>query len=244
MSKRVSFFHSVRSAVRGADESISTLGKLREWLADFIAVTVAPGGLEYWSSYTDHPYEADDRPTAALFTQDAPIKHAYAYAVQGSSEGYIVEMGLSYRTSPAPRLMPLFWIKLLDAEDVAWRVALAISAALNSIVLWDELPQIVDFAKALPHRNGMSQAYYISCDEPLIFRSADASFSVFGERTGKCWFVHEYPPLSKTSPFYVEALRNDWIALATALQISYSDRRCANTAAVCPQETHAFVDQA
>lgn len=129
-----------------------TVGATIAWLEKFINVLFPDNGIEYWS---DNQYGTGSRylkrgdlvPGAGC--TDGCVHHVACYVRQGNCEGRIIEVALSLRDG---QFKSLTWMKTFGKEDECWQIARAIDEALNSIIFWEEVPELVSMSEKVPRQ--------------------------------------------------------------------------------------------
>lgn len=126
-----------------------TVGALVAWLEKYVNVLFPENGIEYFG---DNRYRRgqflrrEDRVPGAGLTNDG-VHHVACYVRTGSNEGRIIEVALYLR---ADVFLSLAWIKSFGSADECWAIARAIDAALNSILFWGEVPELVAMSDKVP----------------------------------------------------------------------------------------------
>ncbi len=130
-----------------------TVGATIAWLEKFINVLFPDNGIEYWSDnqYGKGPrhLKRDDRLPRAGITDEC-VHHVACYVRPGNCEGRIIEVALSLRDG---QFKSLTWMKTFGKEDECWQIARAIDEALNSIIFWEEVPEIVSMSEKVPRQH-------------------------------------------------------------------------------------------
>ena len=129
-----------------------TVGATIAWLEKFINVLFPDNGIEYWS---DNQYGTGSRylkrgdlvPGAGC--TDGCVHHVACYVRPGNCEGRIIEVALSLRDG---QFKSLTWMKTFGKEDECWQIARAIDEALNSIIFWEEVPELVSMSEKVPRQ--------------------------------------------------------------------------------------------
>lgn len=187
---------------------------LRQWISDYIDVLFPDHGIYYWSA-SSRALAADD-PLPHVGGKDTDIHHVVAYVRQGSNEGRAIEVALSMQSG---EYRELAWAKSFGSDDECWRMAQAISNALDHIFSYDEVPEIVALAERVP-RNQFRR-YETAIEGPVFIEQDDHRFRVVTD-SGKVLDEREFS--IENSKFRVEAYVKDWTTVLRNLKLDCAIR--------------------
>lgn len=188
-----------------------TVGATIAWLEKFINLLFPENGIEYWS---DNQYGTGSRylkrgdlvPGAGC--TDGCVHHVACYVRPGNCEGRIIEVALSLRDG---QFKSLTWMKTFGKEDECWQIARAIDEALNSIIFWEEVPEIVQMSEKVPRQHNWHRQTSLT-EEVTILSGTDkvlvktSSGLVLDDR---CW------PAEKFAGSNATAVTQDWVTVLT-----------------------------
>ena len=197
------FFHAVKTIEQVGD---GTVGDLTDWLTKYINVLFPDNGIEYWA---DNRFangnglkRFQEVPSAGLKPDN--VHHVACYVRQGANEGRIIDICLYLRNDT---LKSLVWIKSFGNDDECWSIARAIDAALNAMLFFNELPEIVGMAEKLPRQQ-------IWCRETNLTDEVTVSASATSLRVvtagGIALDDRDWSAQGVNAKFYVDAYFKDW----------------------------------
>ena len=208
------FFHSV---IKGNIIGDGTVGDLIEWLEQYVNVLFPDNGIEYFS---DNQYAGptalkrfDHVPSAGC--QESDVHHVACYVRQGNCEGRIIEIGLYLRNDC---LRSLTWMKSFGKDDECWAIARAIDAALNSIIFYQEIPEIVSMAEKLPKQQKWMRETSLS-EEVTVAVTPD-SISVTTEG-GMVLDLRSWAEEGANARFHIEPRALDWQTVLTNMKARF-----------------------
>jgi hypothetical protein len=146
-----------------------TVGDLLDWIQRYVDILFPENGIDYWS----------ERSLQSLARTDVipkNIDHFAVYVRSGHCEGLIIMVGIVLKDGSTFKVS---FAKTFGKEEESWMIARAISTALESIYLWEELPELVLMAEAVPRKYKWNRES--SLQEPVILRSTDNSLTVLTE---------------------------------------------------------------
>ena len=203
-----SFFNATCKANVVGD---GTVGATIAWLEKFINLLFPDNGIEYWSDnqYGKGPryLKRDDRLPGAGSADDC-VHHVACYVRPGNCEGRIIEVALSLRGG---EFKSLTWMKTFGKVDECWLIARAIDEALNSIIYWNEVPELVAMSEKMPRQQSWHRQTSLT-EEVTILSGTDkvlvktASGLVLDDR---CWGGQAYAGSNAT------AVTQDWVTVLT-----------------------------
>lgn len=127
-------------------------GATVSWLEKYINILFPENGIEYWSDNQfakgSQYLKRSDRLPESGVAEDS-LHHVACYVRQGTCEGRIIEAAFALRNGG---FKSLTWIKTFGSEEESWLIARAIDAALNSILVWEEVPEIVSMSEKVPRQ--------------------------------------------------------------------------------------------
>lgn len=213
MAQKTKFFHATRSQTSSVGDG--TVGALLAWLKKYVDVLFPENGIEYWS---DNQYggENDLKPADRL-PGVAERNHVACYVRQGRSEGLIICVDLVLRDGT---LKPLSWVKTFGSEDESWLIARAVSAALESILFWEDLPEIVSMADKLPRKYSWHRESSLA--EVVAIAATDVSVRI-ATPSGILLEERDWSGKGESAKYYVEAIVADWKTVLTNMKVSFAE---------------------
>ena len=210
------FFHAVRKGTCIGD---GTVGDLVDWLEKLVNVLFPDHGIEYFAdqrhSGPNHLKRFQQVP--ACKGGDDDVHHVACYVRSGSCEGRIIEVGLYLRNG---QMHYLTWCKTFGKEDECWLIARAIDAALNSILVWDEVPEIVEMADKLPREQRWHRES--SLNETVTLAATSNRLSVT-TASGKVFDQQDWTDKGANAKFYVESRVLDWKTVLTNMKVTFTE---------------------
>ncbi len=209
-----SYFNAVSSAdVVGK----GTVRDLVAWLEKFVNVVFPENGIEYFSDVqhgNGRGLKPEDLvPGAGL--DEKSIHHIACYVRPGSCEGRIIEVALCLRNGV---FKSLAWVKTFGSADESWEIARAFDDALNSIIFWKEVPELVSMSEKVPRQHSWHRQTSLK-EEVTILSSKDRvlvstpSGLVLDDR---CWEGQTTYKSSKAA-----AVTQDWVTVLTGLNAKF-----------------------
>lgn len=210
------FFNAVRPGSKIGD---GTVGDLVDWLEKLVNVILPDNAIEYWSNHQYSGPQALKRYQQVPSTgaDDDNIHHIASYVRSGTSEGHIVEVGFYLRNGT---MKFLTWAKAFGKEDDAWLIARLVGSALNSILLWEEVPEIVDMSDKLPRSCGWHRT--TSLTEEVTIAASSRQLTV-ATASGLVLDHRDWSEKGDNAKFAVEAHLLDWKTVLTNLQARFAE---------------------
>lgn len=142
----------------------------------------------------------------------SPVMSAWA-AARGtlSNVGFCLQNGT---------MKCLTWAKALGKEKDAWTIARLVGSALNSILLSEEIPEIVDMAGQLPRSLGWQRTTNLT-EETTI--GASGHQLTVATACGLILNHRDWSELGDNAKFAVEAHRLDWKTVLSNLQARFNE---------------------
>ena len=208
------FFNAVRKNTAIGD---GTVRDLVRWLERIVNVIFPENGIEYWS---DHEFPASAReqgrrPVPKAGYDPTCVHHIACYVRGGANEGNIIEAGLVLRDGT---LFSLAWVKTFGKADENWMIARALNQVLDSVIFWQEVPELVEMSSKLPRNfshertSNLTETVELLYDEQhLTVRTA--SGLVFDHRD-----CSEFGPGAKWAIF---AARDDWKTVLKSAEVTF-----------------------
>lgn len=202
-------FHSVTTEKHVGK---GTAKELLAWLEKYVNVLIPDNGIEYWSNNrygngTD--IKPEDRVPAETGDNDADrVDHAMSYVVDGSSEGRIIHIALLMRDGTH---RSLGWIKSFGGEVECWQVARAISVALNHLLIYQELPRLVEYASHLPKQYSFERKTNLT--DEVVIQKASHVLSIATDH--QILAQYDYTSRGDAARFYFDAMVKDWQTVLT-----------------------------
>lgn len=208
------FFHSVNNVKAVGD---GTVGDLVDWLERLINVLFPDNGIEYW---------ADDRCSGTHALKRAArlpmvgyeaehIHHIVSYVREGGCEGHIIEVGLYMRTG---EVKTLSWAKTFGGEEESWTVARVISKAMDSILLYGEVPEIVEMADKMPRQQRWHRE--TSLKEMITIGVQQDAIEVISG-SGLVLDRRDWKSAGPNAKFSVEARLKDWEIVLSNMKANF-----------------------
>lgn len=205
------FFNATRKASQIGD---GTVGDLIDWIEKLVNLLFPDNGIEYWADNQHRGANALKRfqPVPVVGTADENIHHVACYVRPGNCEGRVIEVALYLRNGT---MKFLSWAKTFGNEDESWLIARAADAALNSILVWQEVPEIVDMADKLPRQ----QRWYRNTNLQETVTLAATSRKLVVATAGGVVFDHrDWSELGDNAKLRVEAALQDWKTVLTNMK--------------------------
>lgn len=208
------FFHSVRRGVVGD----GTVRELMQWLESYIALVVPNNGIEYWANHTSGGEYAlkvfQSLPVAGLGMND--LIHPVCY-VRSGNESPIIELGLQLRNG---MIKSLGWVKSFGSDEECWRIAHALTQALESILLQEDVPLIVEMSASLPRKWAWETKSSLQGQAKLVFTPFSLSLV---DQGGAEIFKQDWSDLDAAHAWSkVEACRKDWVKVLLGCRVDFA----------------------
>lgn len=212
---RNNLFHAVK---KGQSIGNGTVGEMSAFLEAFINILFPENGIEWWKANDTAGYfclaAGDPMPKAGSETEC--VHHVACYARSGSCEGDIVEIGLSLRSGAYARLATA---KTFGGEDESWAIARAVGLALNSVIFYWEIPELVELAANLPKAQRWHRQSSLA--EPVVLSHSDTLVSVVTS-SGKILSTHDLAQFGTDARFYAKAYVSDWSTILKNMGVEFS----------------------
>lgn len=208
------FFNAVRKAKQIGD---GTVGDLVDWLQTYINVLFPDNGIEYWSdnNHGDQTALRRFQPVPQVGNADNCVHHVFSYVRGGNNEGHVIELGMVLKNG---QMKSLSWIKTFGKEAESWQIAQAISHALNSLVLWEEVPELVDLSNKLPRQ----QRWYRETNLTGTVKIATTLNSMTVITAGGQFLdQREWPASDPYVRSHMEPLLTDWKTVLTNMKAKF-----------------------
>lgn len=213
---RTKFFRAVRKGNAVGD---GTAGALIDWLEQYINLLFPDNGIEYWAD-NERGYGSGLRrcqPVPAAGHEDGQIHHVACYVRDGSCEGTIIHAAFVLQ---ADKLSELAWIKSFGSEEECYQIAKAIRHALDSILIWQEIPEIVDMAIKVPKKYRWERKAMGNVGKVTIARD-QYSIKVLGEN-GVVYEDRSWKECGQNAVFAVDAFVADWEIVFKSMGVMFS----------------------
>ena len=212
-----SFFNAVTSNTKMVGDG--TAGDLVDWLERYINVLFPDNGIEYWA---DNRFGGPTRlkrqdkvPTDGRGVADDEVHHVACYVREGANEGRIIEVLLYLR---GDIYKGLCWIKSFGNADECWMIARAIDGALDSIIFWHELPEIVAMADKMPRQQRWSRETLLK-EEVTILTTTDRL--LVSTPSGLVLDDLSWADQPNLAKFAIEARVKDWSTVLTNMKATF-----------------------
>jgi hypothetical protein len=209
------FFHAVQQIEKVGD---GTVGDLVDYLMQYINVLFPDNGIEYWADnrFANGKGLKRFQPVPSAGLEPDSIHHVACYVRQGPNEGRIIEVCLYLRNDT---LKSLVWIKTFGDDDECWSIARAIDAALNGILYFNELPEMVTMSGKLPRQENWYRK--TSLTEEVTVTAGPASLRV-ATTSGLVFDDRNWSEQGVNAKFYVEAYLTDWQTVLQNLKARFT----------------------
>lgn len=213
---RTKFFRAVR---KGNVVGDGTAGALIDWLQLYINLLFPDNGIEYWAD-NERGYGPGLRrfqPVPAPGREDGQFHHVACYVRDGNCEGKIIHVAFILQ---ADRLLELAWIKSFGSEEECSQIAMAIRHALDSILIWEEIPEIVDMAIKVPKKYRWERKAMSDVGKVTITRD-QCSIKVQGEN-GVVYEDRSWEECGQNAIFAVDAMVTDWPVVLKSMGVTFA----------------------
>jgi len=140
---------------------------------------------------------------------DDDVHHVVSYVREGGCEGLVIEVGLYLRNG---EIKWLNWAKTFGRSEESWLIARIISEVLNSILLYGEVPEIVEMSDKLPRQYRWHRE--TSLKEMITISVRPDSFEVIA-LGGLVLDRRSWESEGVNAKFHVEARVKDWQIVLT-----------------------------
>ncbi|WP_341744739.1 hypothetical protein [Azonexus hydrophilus] len=214
------FFYAV---TRGSKIGNGTAQALIAWLESYINILFPENGIEYWNDnrYAKAPSLKKDALIPETGREDKCVHHVACYVRQGSCEGRIIHVQFVLQDGTHAELT---WMKTFGNAEESWAIAEAISDALESILIWREIPEIVDLGKMLPRQYAWHRE--TSYKLPITMRSTKDSIQITGA-DGHAFYAQDWKDQGINAKFYVESRVKDWLTVLKNTGATFSHENLA-----------------
>lgn len=186
---------------------------LQDWIVTYVKTLFPDNGIEYWShneaTLNEIAYGPDTKLVSPEDDKD-PIDHVAAYVTPGHCEGTIIRIGFVTRMG---HLRSLMWAKSFGPEDECWAVARTIAAALEFVLFYDAVPQIVSMADALNKVTTMKPLTIVRLSNAIHL--VDSHATLIDER--------KVPEGYQDAAGHLDAVAADWRTILTQRQIPFDE---------------------
>lgn len=204
-------------ATREATITKKSMEDFADWLSKYCEILHPDHGIEYWS-VLHHKHKA----TSILgervegFTSQNRAWDVAVYPYTGRNEGMRIDIAIA----SVDHIDVLATAKVFSSSEKVWAMARSIHQAMESILLWNEEPVLVDLAAMVPRMKKYS--YSLRVDAKLLG-------PLRASRSERCLQVyHGEHQLAEHAlegdPRYVQheidALLADWATVARCLGVS------------------------
>lgn len=202
------FFNAVEPGKQIGD---GTVGALLDWLEQYIYVLFPENGIEYWADNRQRSktnlLRGDTVPGS--YEGEERVHHCACYVRAGSNEGRIIEINLYLRSDV---FRSICWMKSFGRDDECWMVARAIQAALDSIIFYHQVPQIVGLASSIPRQQKWHRT--TSLTERVTIATTPHSLTV-ATASGTVLDSRDWSSLGGNAKYKVENYLDDWKRVLT-----------------------------
>lgn len=199
------YFKTTRKGLVGN----GTLQELAKWIERFVNVLFPENGIEYWSSRTlaeKENWTLDKRPVA----------HIACYVTEGHSEGRMIRLMLFMRDGG---YIEMPWAKTFGSWDESWDIAKAVSNALESIIIWGDVPLLVEMADLMPRSHNWSRE--TSLKYPIMIHADKGTLSVMAPDSNLL-AKYDFGVEDRLAKACVRAHINDWKTVIGNMRGAYA----------------------
>lgn len=201
------FFNAVRPAkIVGAGSTAD----LVKWIEKYVAILFPENGIDYWADNsqlkTGILTAYQEVPKSGLGEKD--VHHVACYVRPGSCEGLIITVALCLRDGT---YVTVAWAKTFGRAEESWKIAQAIDEALNSLLFYEQLPELVDLSAKLPRWYSFERQTSLK-EEVAIHRGADSLLVI--SDGGLVLDVRTWT--EQASSYHVQAYATDWMVVLKA----------------------------
>lgn len=199
------YFKATRKGLVGN----GTLQELAKWIERFVNVPFPENGIEYWSGHTLGVKK--DKTLG-----ECNIAHIGCYVTEGSSEGLIIRIMLFMRDGS---YIEMPWAKTFGSWDESWEIAKAVSNALESVIIWGDVPLLVEMADLMPRSHNSSRE--TSLKDPVMIHADKGTLSV-STTGGNLLAKYDFGAKDCLAESCVRAHINDWKTVIGNMRGAYA----------------------
>lgn len=205
---KAKFYNAVRN---GACVGDGTVGALVDWVEKYVNVIFPENGIEYWS---DQAFGGSNAlPRGALLPVDGAgdesAHHVACYVRGGTNEGHIINVLLYLRNDTYKSVT---WAKTFGSSEECWQICAALTDALEDILFFKEIPEIVDMADKVPRQHRWHRETNLT--EEITISSTMSSLKV-ATCSGLVLDSRSWVNKGENAHFYVESRVKDWQTVLT-----------------------------
>lgn len=137
---------------------------LLDWLERYVKAIFPDHCIDYWSNGRN--IDASDRPLPSIHAADG-YKHTASYVAPGG-EASIIHVGLMLKNGS---IQTIGRAKSFGSNEQNWLIARSISEALESMYLYNEMPEIIGIVEKLPIKSidkDYQQELWIGYDQECL----------------------------------------------------------------------------
>lgn len=184
--------------------------ELVSWLEKYINIIRPDNGIDYWANDVIKGKLPDTGCT------NSDLHHVACYVIDGTSEGDRIEVKLVLQDGS---FLSLASIKSFAGKDECWIIARAISEVLDSILVYKEVPEIVDMSRKVPR--WFSHDSETNLKEMITIWTTPTSLKVSTESG----IVLDERDWSVTNPgnatWFVEPRAKDWETVLSRMKANF-----------------------
>lgn len=208
------FFNAVRPAKIVGDGSVADLVK---WIEKYVAILFPENGIEYWADNSQLKtgiLKANQVvPKSGLAEKD--VHHVACYVRPGNCEGRIIMVTLSLRDGSYETVA---WAKTFGRAEESWKIAEAIDEALNSLLFYEQRPELVDMSAKLPRKYAFDRHTSLKY-EVAIHRGSDSILVI--SDGGLLLEAISWTGQPAAAVHYVKAYAIDWMVVLTTAKVRW-----------------------
>lgn len=208
------FFNAVEPGNKIGD---GTVNDLMNWLEQYVNILFPENAIYYWAKHTYRtPGSLLSGDLIPLATDDSSVRHVACYAHKGNNEGTIIEIQLHLRSDT---FKSIGWIKSFGGDDECWMIARAIASALDSLIFYHEIPQIVQLGNLLPRQDRWNRS--TSFTGTALVLTSTCSISVI-TNDGVRLYDADWSALCDNAKYRVDAYLKDWKIVLDGMKVDYA----------------------
>jgi hypothetical protein len=193
-----------------------------KWLESFINVVFPDNRVEYWSTAKE-----EGRDVAPTFKIDQHLRNYGCFVRRGNCEGEVLEL---YAFFSGGQSTKIGMVKCFDSKEDCWKMAAAISDAIDSLVSYHEVPEIVDFMHVMPRTQASMRSTSLKDEIELCVSAAQVSIRC-GEHV--LW-NRDFSDDAVNAKFRIAPVVKDWITVLTSMSANFKLTQSDVTATVDP----------
>lgn len=193
-----------------------TVASLTAWLERYVNAIDPDNAVEYWS--------CGNSPLSLKGSADLPARDTVINVMvsvnRGSSEGFRLRANLMIRGADGQHTVrELCGAKVFGRAADAWRIAHAVSDALESIFDWGELPEVVAIADAVPRSHSWMRE--TSLAEGVIIAVTESRLRVATQSGSHVLDDRDFSQFGVNAKYAIEPRLADWKTVLTNMKATF-----------------------